>query len=68
MEVYQDRKLLKIAIYLKPCVKLHGMANDGIASRNLFKTDRIHHFDIRFFKVSFSIRPAVLLASGWTEP
>jgi hypothetical protein len=23
-----------------------------------FKTDRIHYFDIRFFRVSFSIRPA----------
>ena len=39
---------------------------------NLFiKIDRIHSFDIRhslfdirFFKVSFSIRPAVFLASG----
>ena len=37
-------------------------------------TGRIHSFDIRhslfdirFFKVSFSIRPAVFLVGGWTD-
>jgi hypothetical protein len=40
-----------------------------------FKIDRIHYFDIRhstfdirFFRVSFSIKLAVFLASGWAEP
>jgi hypothetical protein len=39
-----------------------------------FKIDRIHYFDIRhslfdirFFRVSFSIRPAVILAGGWAD-
>ena len=31
-------------------------------------TGRIHYFDIRFFRVSFSIRSAVFLAGGWAEP
>ncbi|CAB1061983.1 hypothetical protein D1BOALGB6SA_6759 [Olavius sp. associated proteobacterium Delta 1] len=41
---------------------------------SFFKIDRIHYFDIRhslfdirFFRVSFSIKPAVFLAGGWAD-
>jgi len=43
-------------------------------AHSFFKIDRIHSFDIRhslfdirFFRVSFSIRLAVFLASGWAD-
>jgi hypothetical protein len=54
-------------------MKLHftnaevGMWNAEGWSRcalSFFKIDRIHHFDIRFFNVSFSIRLAAFQASG----
>ncbi len=64
------------------CMKLHEVKSEpqnrrmsnvecrrAESLRSVFsKIDRIHYFDIRFFRVSLSIWPAVFLAGGWAEP